>query len=407
MNIVHNKISFSFIFIARYGIIYQIFTGGAVMAIIKLCITFLLSITQMLAPLFSFMAGGIDKNFEDWSKDDKFERSYCFEIEKDPDKDFKVLNLTDIQLSPDLVFSERGEFSERLIDKLIKETEPDLITLTGDNSTSLVGYLRLIEVLDSYGIPWAPVMGNHDGGNGNKLQEAWDSYHLEKSENCLFKFGPKDMGYGNYIINITENGKIVHSLFMMDTHSGAGDTEASKINAGKKEDGSYSYGYDHLWANQIEWYKWAVNGIKEIAGETVESTVYFHIPVCEYQNAKALYTDPVEIGKNDEGKPVYKYVAKDGIGAFGELREGICSPEGNNGFFTTCVELGSTKTMVAGHDHVNSLCVNYQGINLCYGIKSGKGSYYDDDCLGGSVLSINSDGNASFEHHFYSESEPV
>ena len=26
-------------------------------------------------------------------------------------------------------------------------------------------------------------------------------------------------------------------------------------------------GYDHLWENQIEWYKWAVNGISELAGE--------------------------------------------------------------------------------------------------------------------------------------------
>ena len=377
------------------------------MAIIRLVLAFLLSFGQFISPYFSMAYNGIDNFYDDWSPKMKYTDDYAVTLEKDPDKDFVVLNFTDIQLNKNEVYGKNGKMAEATIAKAIEEVKPDLITLTGDNSTSLVGYLRLIEVLDSYGIPWAPVMGNHDGGNGNKLQEAWDSYHLEKSENCLFKFGPKDMGYGNYIINITENGKIVHSLFMMDTHSGAGDTEASKINAGKKEDGSYSYGYDHLWANQIEWYKWAVNGIKEIAGETVESTVYFHIPVCEYQNAKALYTDPVEIGKNDEGKPVYKYVAKDGIGAFGELREGICSPEGNNGFFTTCVELGSTKTMVAGHDHVNSLCVNYQSINLCYGIKSGKGSYYDDDCLGGSVLSINSDGNASFEHHFYSESEPV
>ena len=58
----------------------------------------------------------------------------------------------------------------------------------------------------------------------------------------------------NYIINITEKGKIIHTLFMMDTHS----------YIEREVDGEIETFYDHLWDNQQEWYKWAVNGIKEL-----------------------------------------------------------------------------------------------------------------------------------------------
>ncbi len=367
------------------------------MAIVKLVFAFLLSLTQILTPYCQFaFNGGIDKFFEDWSATDTFAEDYAVELEKDPNKDFVVLNFSDIQLNPQNVYSEYGEMTYEMIKKTVAEVKPDLITLTGDNSSSKVGYLELIELFDSFEIPWAPVMGNHDGDNGNYHHEGWDSKQLTNAEYCLFKFGPKDMGYGNYIINITENGKIIHSLFMVDTHSGAGDTDAGKINYGKGADGSDLIGYDHLWANQIEWYKWAVNGIKSVAGRTVESTVFFHIPVYEYRTARDLmcYTTTTESGSTEFFPTV------ESMDVFGSLREGICSPEGNNGFFDVCLELGSTKTMIAGHDHTNDLALNYKGINLAYSLKGGYGSYWDEDKIGGSILSINSDGEASFSHHY-------
>lgn len=363
------------------------------MAIIKLVFVWLFSLTQILNPFFQFtLNGGIRNSFEDWSPEQAFTRDYAVEIEKDPDKDFVVLNFADIQLSGENVFNENGVNTDAMLRKCIEEVQPDLITLTGDNSSSQVGYLRLAELLDSYDIPWAPVMGNHDGENGNKLFESWVAYTLADSENCLFKFGPTDMGYGNYIINITENGQIIHTLFMMDTHSYIGMEKAGEINRGESDDS-----YDHLWANQIEWYTWAVNGIKDIVGHTVESSVYMHIPVVEYRDARDLMCETAIMEDRST-----EYVLKEEYarGNLGTLRENVCCPEGNNGFFNTCSELGSTKTMVVGHDHTNSLAVNYQGINLTYSLKSGYGSYWDADRIGGSLLTINADGNASFSHHF-------
>ena len=227
------------------------------MAILKLVLAFFVCIPQIISPLFIQFTKGEEDFFTEWSAKTKFSEADYVSLEKTPGEDFVILNLTDIQLSEEKVFAKYGTYSFELITKLVEENKPDLITLSGDNAWGYIAYIELIELLESFDIPWAPVMGNHDGqGCGT---EFWAAYSLSKAENCLFKFGPEDMGYGNYIINITENDKIIHTLFMMDTHG---------TNEFVLEDGTVvGDGYDHLWANQQEWYKWAVNGIKEINGK--------------------------------------------------------------------------------------------------------------------------------------------
>lgn len=369
------------------------------MAIIKLVFTFFLSFTQLITPFVGLIFNGTDANFDSWTPDSVFTRDYAVELEKDPNKDFVILNLGDIQHNDSDAFSKDGDFSERLIRNCVEEIKPDLITLTGDNASGEITYLNLIKIIDSLGIPWAPIMGNHDGSNGNTFTEAWDATVLSDAENCLFKFGPKNMGYGNYIINITENGKIIHTLFMMDSHSAAEDTENGVINYGKDENGAVTKGYDHFWKDQLTWYEWAVNGIADVEGHVVESTVFMHIPVYEYRTACALMCDEVE------GVPEVKYIIKEEYSdtSFGFLGEGICSPEGNNGFFALCKKLGSTKNMLAGHDHTNNSSLLYDGIRLSYTLKSGKGSYWYEDRLGVSLYNIKSDGTSTFSHHYYSE----
>ena len=345
----------------------------------SLLMAFFMSIGQIIAPLTANRNALFDK----WSTSDKFSSSYCVEMKKDPNKDFVVLNLADIQLKDKELYDDSWDFAKATIKYEITKTRPDLITLTGDNAWGMLTYIELCKEIDSYGIPWAPVMGNHDGNN--TPSEFWCAYQFTQTENCLFKFGPKDMGFGNYIINITENGKIIHSLFMMDTHSNAFDTKESKINAGSDGDTS---GYDHLWANQLEWYEWAVKGIKETAGKTVESSVFMHIPTVEYADYYADYYD----ADKDCWKPEYAGTC------FGVNHEPVCSPKGNNGFFDLCKKLGSTKNIVVGHDHVNCSSMLVDGIRLSYGLKCGSGCYWEPEMNGGSTLTISSDGKAEFSH---------
>ena len=347
------------------------------MNIIKLVFAFLLSFGQFLTPFGAFIVnGGIDNLYEDWSPETEYTQDYAVNIEKQPGKDFVVLNFSDIQLVAKEVFGEEGKIADATIARAIEEVQPDLITLTGDNAWCRTGYMHLCDYLDSFGIPWAAVMGNHDGGSGDKLYENWCAYQLYKAENSVFRFGPENMGVGNYIINITENGKIIHTLYMMDTHT---DTQTPVP------------GYDHLWDEQMQWYAWAVKGTNALAGKTVESSVFFHIPCIQYRTAWSEAQYNAETGEYDN--PAY-------ADSFGMNEEAVCSPNYDNGFFTLAKELGSTKNMIAGHDHVNSSSIMYDGIRLSYSLTCSPGGYWEPYMNGGSTLTIGSDGHAVFAHHY-------
>ena len=138
-----------------------------------------------------------------WSPSDRFNKCSYVEIKKTPGKDFVILNLADIQLSDGQLDTDAATKTFALIDQAIKDQNPDLITLSGDNAIGTSAYLKTIEFIDSYGIPWAAVMGNHDGEGCTS--EDWAAEQLSGAKNSLFKLGPKEMGHGNYVINIKIN----------------------------------------------------------------------------------------------------------------------------------------------------------------------------------------------------------
>lgn len=346
--------------------------------ILKQIVAFLLTLPMTFAPLFGVIRqGGKAAFFENWSANDPFTADYAVRLEKNPDKDFVVLNIADIQLDNDETYSEIGEKAYALVDRLVRETQPDLITLTGDNGSTILPYIELIRKIDAYGIPWAPVMGNHDGHGFPG--EFWCAYNFYDAQNCLFRFGPKDMGYGNYVIHICEGDEIIHTLYMMDTHDNIKQDNCN----GKKDSG-----YDHLWENQMQWYAWAVSGTNALAGHAVESSVFFHIPLCEYNDAWDMAT------QDGAFKPEYAGTC------FGVKHETVCCAPENNGFFALMQRLGSTKNVICGHDHVNSYSIPYEGIRLTYGLKCGEGAYYEDGISGGTTLTIGADGHAAVAHHY-------
>ncbi len=349
-------------------------------AIISMIVAFFTLLPQILGPIPAMLNQG--SYFEDWSAEQEYTDDYAATLIKDPNKDFVVLNFTDIQLDDDEYYEGVGAESEAMIKRLIDETNPDLITLTGDNAWATLAYINLVNYIDSFDIPWAPVMGNHDGQD--TPGEFWCSYLFDQAENCLWKFGPKDMGHGNYIINIKEDGKIIHSLFMMDSHSDGTWTD---------ENGQEVSGYDHLWDNQIEWYKWAVKGIEKTAGAKVESSAFMHIPVYEFKT----------VWENNYDKDKHVFTGDYAEGSFGVIHETPCPGAINNHFMDVVVELGSTKNMIFGHDHVNSASILYNGVRLTYGMKLGIGCYYEPGLQGGTTLTINSDGAATVAHINYGE----
>lgn len=317
--------------------------------------------------------------FYPWSESTRYSsEKYASQIEKCPDKDFVILNFADIQCHDGEMFSHVGEFSEETMERLIRKTKPDLITLTGDNAFDSFAYLRVIDFIESYNIPWAPVMGNAD--HTGLVSEFWADYRLAHAKKCLFRYGPEGMGDGNYIVNITENGKPVHTLFFMDTHH---------------EDEMQNGSYDHLYDSQIKWYEWAVNGIEAETGHVVPSTVFFHIPVPEYQNAWDNAVNP------ESGELLPEFAAV----PFCKMHESNGAPLFNNGFFEMCKRLGSTKSIVCGHDHKNCFSLDFEGISLIYAMKTGYGCYWERETNGGTTITVNSAGETVSEHHYIDPSQ--
>jgi len=297
-------------------------------------------------------------------------QKYAAFLDKDPEKDFVILNLADIQCHDFEAFNQVGDFYEETVDKLIRKVKPDLITTVGDNAFDPLAWMKLIEFLDSYRIPWAPVMGNAD--HRGLASEFWAVYRLSRAKYCLFTCGPEGMGYGNYILHIRQNGRVIHSLYMMDTHH---------------EDTFQAGSWDHLTEEQIAWYVWAVRGLEAEQGIKTESSVLMHIPVPEYQNAwdeapESLKRQPFQKMHEPNGAPLFQ-----------------------NGFFETCKKLGSTKTMLCGHDHKNCFSLDYQGICLTYGMKTGYGCYWERETNGGTTLTVDAEGHARIDQHYIDPGE--
>ena len=313
-------------------------------------------------------------------------------LQKRPDRDFRILNLTDPQLS-DAEWEDgrkEGRLLTNTVSTLVERIAPDLITVTGDlawagNNES---YRRLASLLDSFDIPWAPVFGNHDiQGGPEKLYKA--AKILTSGKNCLFDAGEPSLGCGNYTIGIEQNGVLIHGLIMMDSHD-------------RKEytgpDGKTVLAWADIEQEQFPWYREQIRALSDAGAK--ESTLIMHIPLYTYREAaEAAFKEGVDTKslapdcRFSDGcyNPGYE-------DAFGTMYEGIASYPTDNGFFGVIKECGHTKTVLAGHDHVNNFSIPYCGVRLLYALKTGPGCYWNPKMNGGTLLTVDKNGQLTAEH---------
>lgn len=305
-----------------------------------------------------------------WSETDEFKIESIKTVSKQKDKDFVILNFADIQMC-DLedLFNMSTVHSE--ITYLIEKTKPDLITLTGDQTWSnenLISLKSLISWLDGYKIPYAPIFGNHDYGNQKNSSVAELNYCCDLYESgkySLFSRGPTNLGtLGNYVVNITEDGKILKTLYMMDS------------------------GYeDKITDEQIEWFKWNAEGIKNFnGGQYTDGMCFLHKPLPEYKNAYLSHV--LNDGNAEPIGDVHVHYSLSG--------------SKQNGFFEAAKKK-NVLDVVCGHQHGNNFSIKYNGIRLTFALKTGElGGYYDDGVVnlnGATAFTLNESG-VRIENHY-------
>lgn len=300
-------------------------------------------------------------------------------LKKKSDSDFKVLMFTDTHLNGK---KEKDIQTVSYMIKNITEQKPDLVIFGGDNVSSGFNKKRnheFAELMDSLGVYWAAVLGNHEGDGFLAVSRKENVEIFSSYDYCLMREGKEDVdGNGNFTITVLNSDNTVKEVFfLMD--SGSYMTEESKEEYGITEDGEV---YDGVKTSQVNWYKEKHDEIEDKYGKFRSVTV-IHIP--PYQAEK-------EYGENEF--------------LYGEKREGVCESGFDSGLFDAMKEKGSAQAVYFGHDHVNNFGVMYGDILLSYIQPSGYGVYnmaskFDSPenewIQGCTLLTVKNDGTYSAE----------
>ena len=289
--------------------------------------------------------------------------------------------------------------------EIITETKPDLILVTGDivygqfddNGSALVEFVAFME---SFGIPWAPVFGNHE--NESKMGVDWQCEQFVNAEHCLFV--QRELhGNGNYTVGIEQGGKLTRVFFMLDSNGCGEPSKKTQENKQMRIDPGIT-------TKQSNWYKGVIAEIKELSPDTKLSFA-FHIQMDVWEDAFALY------GTNGSEPVFIDYAENKREGDFGYIGYEHGGAWDTSGKVWKSLKQLGVDSIFIGHEHANSASIVYEGIRLQYGMKCTaydalnyidatgniENSYYSEGTpwVGGSVFSLDAEGNIIDPYIYY------
>ena len=311
------------------------------------------------------------------------------------DREFKVMHITDIHIGGGFLSKETDEKTLNAVATMITNEKPDLVIATGDIAfpvpymagtfNNYSGAKAFANLMESLGVYWTVTFGNHDAEAYSYFdrEAVAEIYSNEDFKHCLFQAGPKDVdGYGNHVIEVKNSqGIITQAMVLIDSQAYINDSIIESIKGT----------YDNIHPNQVEWYETEIKRmnaensktIKGIQGDangglfeqygTVKTLAFFHIPLVEMADAWS------EFEKN-KFKDTENFKYFEGIIAEGGRR--VYCGYGEDDLFEKMLELGSTKAMFNGHDHINNTTFEYKGIVFSYGYSIDYFAYSGIDKLG-------------------------
>ena len=276
-----------------------------------------------------------------------------FQVRIPADRDFRILQLTDLHLGFGLISKGRDRLALDAVRIIIKRSRPDMIVLTGDSVFPFLpkaGTLnnrkqakKLMAFLDGFQIPYTLVFGNHDCEMGSTCNKEELAQLFKKGKYCIFTEGRRALtGVGNFLIELVDNsGKVLLPLVMLDSNM-------------YREGGWFYSGFDCIKEDQVDWCMERLTALKK-QDPDIKAMAFFHMPLREFKEA-------YEKMKLGDKSVLYRH------GSVGEKNEyfGISKYEGT--FFDRAAENGVIKWMFCGHDHLNTLSLIYKGIQMTYGM---------------------------------------
>ncbi|MBR5144682.1 MAG: metallophosphoesterase [Clostridia bacterium] len=334
------------------------------------------------------------------------------------DDEFKVMQLTDVHLGGSFLSTKDDKKALNAIAAMIATEQPDLVVVTGDISFAVPWAATLnnkyahdmfIRFMENLGVYWTVTFGNHDSEiyDYYTRSDVADFYSENSLTYCLFNRGPEDVyGECNHMINVrNSDGLITQTVIMMDSNS---YTDEDPL--------GFNWIYDNIHQDQIEWYRSSIEAYnahnaaileggdysdEEIERySTVKSLLFMHIPPMETRIAYDEYlaegdTEDVSFVRGEVGESApYVY----------------CSMEEDQ-LFETMLELGSTKAVFYGHDHLNNIALNYKGIILTYGYSVDYFAYLGIDKTGSqrgcTIITCQPDTSITITHENYYQDKYV
>ena len=298
------------------------------------------------------------------------------------DKDFRILQLTDLHLGFGPLSKKMDALAMAAVRKIIEKSKPHLIVLTGDSIFPFLpraGTLnnrkqaqKLTEFLDRFEIPYTLVFGNHDCEMFSTCGKGELAELYRQGRYCIFAEGRKDLtGVGNFLIELVDDsGKVLLPLVMLDSNMYG-------------EGGWFFSGFDRIHDDQVDWCTQRLNALKREYPD-IKAMAFFHMPLREFNEA-------YEKMKLGDKNVLYRH------GSIAEKGEYFGISKFKSTFFDRAAENGVIKWIFCGHDHLNTLSLVYKGIQMTYGMsidylgyKDIKNSYIQ---RGGTLITRGADGN--------------
>lgn len=309
----------------------------------------------------------------------------------DENGEFKIMHITDCQ----------DEFPATetmliFIDAALKEYQPDLVVLGGDNVVAdknmANGIKELVEVLVANETYFTLVFGNHDHQQDLTDDEQLVVYQQAGGKYCLaYDVDPNLTGTATHALPVlgSDSNETKFMLYMFDSNDYVRDENGKEL----------GLGYDCVNEDQIEWYKATSKAAEAAAGKKVPAMAFQHIVVGDVYDA-LFHESSVDLG--DVLTPSYNGKRYSFFPKLENIEEGFifefpCPGYYNYGQFDAMVERGDVLAVFSGHDHINNYTTELDGIKI---INTGGATYHsygNDFTRGVRMITLDEDNLWDFE----------